>query len=118
MQKECPKHGITEYVVTGKYARCKKCRVEHVTIWRRRKKRELVVYRGGKCMLCGYSKCIEALEFHHIDPTKKEFGLSHRGFTRGITIQKREADKCVLLCANCHREVEMGLVKIPELNNL
>lgn len=52
-------------------------------------------------MCCGYSKCIEALEFHHLDPTEKEFEISDRRSWEALTA---ELDKCILLCANCHRE--------------
>jgi 5-methylcytosine-specific restriction endonuclease McrA len=71
---------------------------------RRRKNKQLLVeYKGGKCERCGYDKCIAALEFHHIDPATKEFGLT--GNTYSLVRQKAEADKCMLLCANCHREI-------------
>ena len=74
---------------------------------RRQNKLLLVEYKGGKCERCGYNKCISALEFHHLDPSTKEFGLT--GNTNGIERQKKEADKCILLCANCHRELHAGL---------
>lgn len=60
---------------------------------------------GGKCARCGYDKCLAALDFHHHDPSAKEFGISHRGVTYAIERLKKEAEKCILLCANCHREV-------------
>ena len=62
----------------------------------------LVEYKGGKCEVCGYNKCVAALEFHHPDPTVKEGGII--GTTASLDRQKEEADKCNLLCANCHRE--------------
>jgi len=65
----------------------------------------LVKYKGGKCMNCGYRKSIEALEFHHINERKKQFGISGQGLTRSWKSVKQEADKCILLCANCHREL-------------
>ena len=74
---------------------------------RRRKtiREKLIEYKGGKCSNCGYSKFNEALELHHRDSTKKDFGLSAHGLTRSWEKVKAEADKCDLLCANCHREV-------------
>ena len=76
---------------------------------RRKKIREMAVeYKGGKCQLCGYNKCGEALEFHHLDSSVKDFGISHKGYTRGWKRVKRELDKCAMLCANCHREVHAG----------
>ena len=70
-------------------------------------------YKGGKCMLCGYSKCSRALSFHHIDPTKKDFGLSERGITRSWKRIKQEIDKCILVCANCHMELHEGITQLP-----
>ena len=64
-----------------------------------------ISYKGGKCSICGYEKCPEAMEFHHPEPTKKDFGISSKGYTRGWEKVKKELDKCVMLCANCHREV-------------
>lgn len=78
---------------------------------RRRKLREMALeYGGGKCQKCGYKRCARALSFHHKDPTEKDFGLSARGLTRSWEKIKKELDKCILLCANCHMEThENGL---------
>ncbi len=81
---------------------------------RRRKLKNLAIqYKGGKCMFCGYSKCNGALDFHHLDGSKKEFSLSVRGLTRSWKKIQQEVDKCLLVCANCHREIHAGLIKIP-----
>ena len=73
---------------------------------RRKKIKEMAVeYKGGKCICCGYNKCIGALEFHHLDPNGKDFNISAKGITRAWSKVKEELDKCVLLCANCHREL-------------
>jgi hypothetical protein len=73
---------------------------------RRKKIRQMAVeYLGGKCVFCGYNRCIAALDFHHVDEKTKEFGLSQNGITRSWEKTKRELDKCVLICANCHREL-------------
>lgn len=103
--KECPKHGITEHVLqtNGSY-KCKQCRKEAVIDIRKRNKIKLVEYKGGKCEICGYDKCVDALEFHHINPEEKDFGLSN-GDTKGLEKLKKEADKCILICSNCHREL-------------
>lgn len=63
-----------------------------------------IAYKGGKCEHCGYCKCDKALEFHHRDPSEKDFGISYKGETRSFDRIKVELDKCILLCANCHRE--------------
>jgi hypothetical protein len=74
---------------------------------RRRKVKVMLVQRaGGKCMRCGYDRCIAALEFHHRDPSGKAFALALKGETKSFERLCAEADKCDLLCANCHREVE------------
>jgi 5-methylcytosine-specific restriction endonuclease McrA len=81
---------------------------------RRKKLREMArEYKGGQCALCGYKKCPRALGFHHIDPSKKEFGVSVRGLTRSWEKIKQELDKCILLCANCHMEVHEGITQLP-----
>jgi len=73
---------------------------------RRRKVRELAVaYKGGKCEGCGYARCMDALEFHHTDPMQKDFSISAKGYTRSWERVQSELDKCVMLCANCHREL-------------
>lgn len=110
--KNCPKHGLTEFVEcgSGKYKRfkCKKCIVDAVIKKRHKNKQELVEYKGGKCEICGYDKCIDALEFHHLDPKEKEFGISN-GNIKSLEKLKKEADKCILLCSNCHRELHAKL---------
>ena len=74
--------------------------------YRRKAKREAVEYLGGECKLCGYRKNIKALEFHHLDPNLKEFSISKAGSGHwNFDRIKKELDLCILLCANCHREV-------------
>jgi predicted HNH restriction endonuclease len=73
---------------------------------RRRKIRMMAVeYKGNKCEVCGYNKCSDALEFHHLDSDKKDFSISKRGYTRSWKKVKEEINKCMLVCANCHREI-------------
>ena len=106
IEKECKHHGVCRWILEGRgYYRCTKCRMDAVTRKRKKLKEELVIYKGGKCEICGYSKCIAALDFHHKDPTKKDFGLGKNGLTRGLEKCKLEVDKCMLVCANCHREI-------------
>jgi len=73
-----------------------------------------IEYKGNKCQICGYDRCAEAMEFHHLDSSEKDFGVSHKGYTRGWLKVKEEIDKCVMLCANCHREVHAGL-QLPQV---
>ena len=68
-----------------------------------------IEYKGGRCQICGYNRCMEAMEFHHFSSSGKDFGISEKGYTRSWEKVKEELDKCVMLCANCHREVHTGL---------
>lgn len=105
MLKECKKHGMVEHVEERSgYMRCKKCRSAAVTKARRERKRKLVEEAGGQCEICGYNTCLGALQFHHLDPADKAFGIGSRGVTRKLEAQLDEIKKCVLLCANCHAE--------------
>lgn len=108
-EDDCVQHGRTTFVVykDGR-ARCTRCNAEAVVRRRRKVKEVLVAEAGGCCQLCGYDRCIAALHFHHLDPAKKSFSLSLRGVTRSIDKLRAEARKCVLLCSNCHAEVEAG----------
>ncbi len=81
---------------------------------RKRLKERAVDYKGGKCSLCGYDRVIDALEFHHLGEGKKDFGLSQRGLTRSWKRIKEELGKCILVCANCHREIHAGKLQPPE----
>lgn len=69
---------------------------------RHRKKEVLVEYKGGKCQICGYDRCIQALDFHHLNPDEKDFSLSSS--SKSLDELKKEADKCILVCSNCHRD--------------
>lgn len=83
---------------------CKKCNSIKTAIRSRKFKIKCVEYKGGKCEKCGYDKCNAALEFHHKDPEKKDFGIASQK-TRSLNEKvKLELDKCDLLCSNCHRE--------------
>lgn len=66
-------------------------------------------YKGNKCSCCGYNKCIEALEFHHLNPEEKDFSLSDRNIKLDWEQIKKELDKCILVCSNCHREIHAGI---------
>jgi len=61
-------------------------------------------YKGAKCEKCGYNNSISALEFHHLDPNQKDFMISAGNLSSDWTVVKEELNKCILLCANCHRE--------------
>jgi transcription elongation factor Elf1 len=84
--------------------------------WRRRRaiKKQAVEYKGGKCCKCGYDRLMSALVFHHIDPSKKEFGISSQGCSRSWERVKKEVDKCILVCHNCHAEIHDEIAEKPE----
>lgn len=110
----CKQHGETIFVLEGRgYYRCRQCRMDRVAEQRRKNKRTVVAEAGGCCQICGYSRCVRSLHFHHIDPSTKSFGLAAKGHTTGIRRMREEVKKCILLCSNCHGEVEEGLVTIP-----
>jgi transposase len=111
---ECGRHGTTDFVLEGRgYYRCKRCRSEGVAKRRRTIKRQLVEEAGGACVLCGYSRWVGALQFHHVESHAKEFHLAQGGYSRSIARSRAEMRKCVLLCANCHSEVEAGFATLP-----
>ncbi len=70
-------------------------------------------YKGGKCSRCGYDRCLGALEFHHTDG-RKDFSISQDGLTRSWARIEKEIEKCVLMCANCHREEHEKLRSLSE----
>jgi hypothetical protein len=92
--------------------RCVRCRAEQVTDWRRRVKARLVAEAGGRCTVCGYDRCLAALQFHHVDPAQKRFHLAAGGVARSLERLREEVAKCVLLCSNCHAEVEAGVTDL------
>lgn len=73
---------------------------------KRREKRKIkaIEFKGGKCKNCGYNKCLGVMHFHHRNPSKKEFQISRKDVSWNLI--KKELDKCDLLCANCHNELE------------
>lgn len=86
-------------------SKCKNCQ----SIQDDSRKEAIILQVVGEysCKICGYNKCKQALEFHHIDPTKKEYRIANLITHKEDTIIK-ELEKCVLVCANCHREIHYG----------
>lgn len=75
-----------------------------------------IAYKGGSCQCCNYNRYVGALEFHHLNPDEKDFGIASRGYTRSWERNKAELDKCVLVCANCHREIHANIIPCPTEN--
>jgi transposase-like protein len=110
----CARHGDTEFSLTGRgYYRCKQCRSAAVSRRRRKVKAILVEEAGGRCCVCGYRRNMRALHFHHVDPTQKRHEINAKGVAIALDRLRAEAKKCVLLCSNCHAEVEDGMTAIP-----
>ena len=110
MEKICKHHGLTEHAQHKDGSiRCRRCLVDAVRKRRRNLKLLAVEYKGGECCKCGYNKCVDALEFHHLDETQKEFGIGN-GNTKSWEKIKKEIDKCILVCSNCRKEIHSKLV--------
>lgn len=82
----------------------------HVISWRQRTKLRAITHKGGACQICGYNKSVRALQFHHLKPGEKDFNISSA--SKSWQSIKKELDKCILLCSNCHAEVHDGLINL------
>lgn len=92
---------------------CYDCQPENCNVDRKLIKNWALEYKGHECVCCGYSACVEALEFHHLDENEKDFCISDKETnSKSWTMIKKELDKCILVCANCHREIHAGVRKI------
>jgi transposase len=110
----CRQHGETEFCLSGRgYYRCKQCRSAAVARRRRKVKTILVGEAGGACCICGYARNMRALHFHHVEPAEKRVEINAKGVALALETLRAEARKCVLLCSNCHAEVEDGMASVP-----
>ena len=109
MLRECPRHGVIAFHRykrgDGFVYRCKRCVGEAVT----RRHRRIALCSSARpevgCAVCGYERCALNLHFHHVDPSAKSFEMS-MGVGKALAAFREEAKKCVLVCANCHGEIE------------
>jgi hypothetical protein len=113
----CLRHGlIVHYRRVSKAGyvrwRCRRCEGEAVTRRKQRVRRILVEEAGGRCAVCGYDRCVLNFHFHHVDRETKAFAMNAR-VGRSLAAFREEAKKCVLVCANCHGEIEAGLIESP-----
>ena len=90
---------------------CKICNCKRTFKRQKMLKQQCLEYKGSKCVVCGYNKYFGALEFHHLDKTKKEYAISDLKNYNFETL-KKELDKCVILCSNCHAEYHGGLIDL------
>jgi hypothetical protein len=91
---------------------CKTCCAEAVTRRHQKMRAILLEEAGGRCAICGYDRCVVNLHFHHVFPEHKSLEMN-MGAGKALATYREEAKKCVLLCANCHGEVEAELVPSP-----
>jgi predicted HNH restriction endonuclease len=109
---KCGVSGKENFYSSSKYY-CKSCWNELTFQKAREKLNQLIEERGGKCEVCGYNKYFGALQWHHIDPTQKEFSIStNRG--KSIDALRKETSKCQLLCSNCHAEAHANAPSVDK----
>ena len=105
----CSRHGETDVLVTaGRLLPLQAMPLGRGGRRRRKVKAILVEEAGGACCLCGYDRYMRALHFHHLDPSQKRHEINAKGVAIALDKLRVEAQKCVLLCSNCHAEVEDG----------
>lgn len=97
----------------GGFTYCKSCQTAFVMKRQRSIKQMCVEYKGGKCVCCGYSNYLGALEFHHVQPDKKDFTIGRYKNTK-LAVLMPELDKCILVCAVCHKEIHGGVRTPPQ----
>jgi predicted HNH restriction endonuclease len=93
-------------------AEAKAKRYNKVKTWRKNAKVRLVEGFGGACGICGLKDDPIVYDFHHVDASKKEFGLSSK--IRSFESLVEEANKCIMLCSHCHRKVHADMLTIPK----
>lgn len=102
------RHNSTKDGYDSNCKQCKSINNKKIVEKRNQIKNQLKIEAGGRCVKCGYNKCMAALDFHHKDPTIKEADITEillKGLNENIIEEaKIEIMKCELLCANCHRE--------------
>jgi hypothetical protein len=121
-KKQCTKcqewKSTSQFYISKKTSRihswCKLCNNTITYEKQCKRKKDAVDYKGGRCYVCGYSKYMGSLEFHHLIPSEKEFNISNLR-TYSHEILKKELDKCICVCRNCHAEIHGGLVDTTEL---
>ena len=119
---KCKECGETNPSLFYKYNKnlCKKCKDSYNGARRMENRKKLNAWKEQGCVLCGYNKCTEALEFHHIDSESKDKRISKSLVALLWSQVEEELRKCVVLCSNCHREVHASITPLlitPEDND-
>jgi 5-methylcytosine-specific restriction endonuclease McrA len=96
----CQRAGISRSGISAEEYKAKE--VKRLRATKRAIKAKAVVLMGGKCTICGYNKCVKALDFHHTNPSEKDFNISKSSSWKKA---KEEIKKCILVCKNCHAEL-------------
>ena len=109
----CGKSFMPKTSMANQRACCYDCMPDGIQLTRSMFLAKIKEIRGGKCIKCGYDRCIKALEFHHIDPTQKDFTISNDHFRLQEAVE--EVKKCILICSNCHRELHDNMWNIENL---
>lgn len=112
-----PKNRERKNAYLRKYTRGEKPK-NTKNVWRRNwsaiQKQKAVDYKGGCCQICGYSKCLAAMDFHHRNPLEKDgYGTGALKAHWTFEKNKKELDKCILVCVRCHREIHAGVTICP-----
>lgn len=97
------------------YAERREYLIAAVAKRRKRLREQVIELKGGQCIFCGYDRCQAVLDFHHLDESTKEFGISKDGIMRSLAKILKELNKCVLVCSNCHREIHAGILQPSEV---
>ncbi len=109
---KCEKHGNVKAARVSHGYHCSVCKAENAVEAKRKIKQLAVKHLGGVCSNCGYDDCIDALDCHHIDPSKKNFSISTK--SSNWPKVKCELKNCILLCSVCHRTLHYNLLKIAD----
>ena len=81
----------------------------------KKRKKDLIKVFHSKCCICGFDKFPQALQFHHVYPEQKSFGITDsNSVTKALDKQLIEMKKCILVCANCHRGIHQGYYSVPK----
>lgn len=120
MTKICPKCKLEKDLTLfhnrrnkkGNSTYCKSCTTSQTINRQQTFKIKCLEYKGNSCLVCNYNKYYGALEFHHLDPNEKDFSIGSVKLYQFNDNIKKELDKCVVLCSNCHKEVHANLINL------
>ena len=105
-QPKCRNHGVQKPCACSVRSKMRETRLKVI--------RTLLHAHGGACRACGLTEPAAALQFHHLDPATKSFNIGAARTSKGVQALLHESRKCLLLCANCHGEVEAGILQVEQ----